>query len=99
MHKFLLAAALAAALSACQSTAEVNPSAELATLSANDPKFDTPQCQAARQRQAEYAETTGKAQFAVEFAIWANVGYGMPVSAERQALNRDLRTHCVSGAT
>lgn len=97
MRKLMLAAAMAAMLPS--SAAEAQTSA--ATLSANDPKFDTPRCRAARQRMVQYAEKTGKDRFFIQSALffalgsWVPPGTYDPTSQER-AIHRDLQKYCVS---
>jgi hypothetical protein len=72
-----------------------------APLSSSDPKFDTPQCQAARQRAQDYATKTGDSRFLTQFAWWAAVGSLAPSGTydptpEQKAINRDVRKHCVT---
>jgi hypothetical protein len=95
MRAFLCVVALAAVVPVC--------AAQAMPLSADDPKFDTPQCQAARQRAMDYAQKTGDDRFLKQFAWWAAVGALAPSGTydptpEQKAIDRDLQRRCVTVA-
>lgn len=97
MHKLLIATMMVA-VSVVAAQAQ-----SAAPLSSSDPKFDTPQCQAARQRAQDYAMKTGDSRFLTQFAWWAAVGSLAPTGTydptpEQKAINRDVERHCVTVA-
>jgi hypothetical protein len=95
VRKCLFAAALFAAL-----PVYLTPSAAV-TLSANDPKFDTPKCRMARADQKKYAEKAGNGRFFTQFAWWGIGGFIVPPGTydptkEQVAINHALERYCVS---
>jgi hypothetical protein len=100
VRKLALTAAIAAMLPVCAAQAQ---SSAGVSLSAYDPKFDTPRCRAARQRAARYAEESGRSRFFVQSAWFLALGSWVPpgtydATPEQQAIDRALRRHCVTAA-
>lgn len=97
MRRFILAAALAAA-----SAGFVLPvPTQAASLSANDPKFDSYACRMARAREAKYAKTEGQRWFFWHMVIFGALGSWAPHSVynptlQQHKIARDLQRHCVT---
>jgi hypothetical protein len=77
--------------------------AQTVALNANDPKYDSPRCRAARAHEQRWANEHGGSRFMYQFAWWGIGGFIVPPGTydptpEQAAISRDLARYCVTHA-